>query len=124
MDHCFNGPIHGIAAQHCAAVVRKPFCSALAPLDGHRVCLDADLVCGEDKGGRGTARADLCPSCARQSGSTMNSPSPAAGDSRPLLDVSVVIPLFNEEESIEPLYEGLRAALGGLKKTFEIIFIN
>ena len=40
------------------------------------------------------------------------------------LDLSVVIPLFNEEESVRPLYEQLRAALGGLGRTFEIIFIN
>ncbi len=42
----------------------------------------------------------------------------------PRLDLSVVIPLFNEEESIKPLYEGLHSVLMALNKTFEIIFIN
>jgi glycosyltransferase involved in cell wall biosynthesis len=40
------------------------------------------------------------------------------------LDLSIVIPLFNEQESILPLYEGLTAVLSGLNRTFEIIFIN
>jgi len=43
---------------------------------------------------------------------------------RTQLDLSVVIPLFNEEESIQALYERLSAALTALGKTFEIIFIN
>lgn len=43
---------------------------------------------------------------------------------RDRIDLSIVIPLFNEEESIEPLYESLRAVLSGLNKTFEIIFVN
>lgn len=46
------------------------------------------------------------------------------GDWSSLLDLSVVIPLFNEEESVQPLYEGLRTALTALPKSFEIIFIN
>jgi len=40
------------------------------------------------------------------------------------LDISVVIPLFNEEESIVPLYDQLLPVLSRLGKTFEIIFIN
>ena len=44
--------------------------------------------------------------------------------SRSPLDLSIVIPLFNEQESILPLYEGLMAVLRGLHRTFEIIFIN
>ena len=40
------------------------------------------------------------------------------------IEVSVVVPLFNEVESIEPLYESLRTALGGLNRAFEIIFVN
>ena len=46
------------------------------------------------------------------------------GDWHPQLDLSVVIPLYNEEESIQPLYERLRAALNGLNKSCEIIFID
>lgn len=40
------------------------------------------------------------------------------------LDLSIVIPLFNEQESIMPLYEGLTAVLHRLNRSFEIIFIN
>jgi glycosyltransferase involved in cell wall biosynthesis len=40
------------------------------------------------------------------------------------MDLSIVVPLFNEQESIMPLYEGLIAVLRGLNKSFEIIFIN
>jgi glycosyltransferase involved in cell wall biosynthesis len=40
------------------------------------------------------------------------------------LDLSVIIPLYNEEESITPLYAKLIAALSPLGKSFEIIFIN
>ena len=38
--------------------------------------------------------------------------------------LSVVIPVYNEEESLENLYMRLMATLDGLKKSFEIIFIN
>jgi glycosyltransferase involved in cell wall biosynthesis len=40
------------------------------------------------------------------------------------LDITIVIPLFNEEESIIPLYDKLLAVLSGLKRSFEIILIN
>jgi glycosyltransferase involved in cell wall biosynthesis len=40
------------------------------------------------------------------------------------LDISVVVPLFNEEESIVPLYNQLLPVLTRQDKTFEIIFIN
>jgi glycosyltransferase involved in cell wall biosynthesis len=39
-------------------------------------------------------------------------------------DLSIVIPLFNEEESIQPLYEKLTQTLGSLKLEYEIIFVN
>ncbi len=42
----------------------------------------------------------------------------------PLVDLSIVIPLINEQESILPLYEGLVAVLRRLNHPFEIIFIN
>lgn len=40
------------------------------------------------------------------------------------IDISVVIPVFNEEENVGPLYEGLRAELGRLGKRWEILFID
>jgi glycosyltransferase involved in cell wall biosynthesis len=40
------------------------------------------------------------------------------------IDLSIVVPLFNEQESILPLYEGLLAVLRGLNRPYEIIFIN
>jgi glycosyltransferase involved in cell wall biosynthesis len=40
------------------------------------------------------------------------------------LELSIVIPLFNEEESILPLYQGLTTVLDGLNKPFELLFIN
>lgn len=40
------------------------------------------------------------------------------------LDVSVVIPLLNEEESIEPLYTALRRALDGMEERYEVIFVD
>lgn len=40
------------------------------------------------------------------------------------LDISIVVPLFNEEESIVPLYNQLLPVLTRQGKTFEIIFIN
>src|SRR5512147_1040076 len=40
------------------------------------------------------------------------------------IDVSVVIPLLNEEENLELLYNHLKAALNDLGKNFEIIFVD
>ena len=40
------------------------------------------------------------------------------------LDLSIIVPLFNEEECLVPLYNQLIAVLSRLGKTFEIIFIN
>ncbi len=38
--------------------------------------------------------------------------------------VSVVVPVYNEEESVLPLHDELTGALGALGKTFEIIIID
>jgi glycosyltransferase involved in cell wall biosynthesis len=38
--------------------------------------------------------------------------------------LSVVIPIYNEEDSINPLYDEIVAAVDGMYKGFEIIFIN
>jgi glycosyltransferase involved in cell wall biosynthesis len=40
------------------------------------------------------------------------------------LDLSIIVPLFNEEESLVLLYDQLIAALSRLGKSFEIIFVN
>jgi glycosyltransferase involved in cell wall biosynthesis len=50
--------------------------------------------------------------------------SPAAAVPADALDLSIIVPLFNEEESLAPLYQQLLAVLGPLGKSFEIIFIN
>jgi glycosyltransferase involved in cell wall biosynthesis len=40
------------------------------------------------------------------------------------LGISVVIPVFNEEESLLPLYETLSASLGAVGRSYEIIFVD
>ena len=39
-------------------------------------------------------------------------------------ELSVIIPIFDEEENIKPLYSELKTALGALNKVYEIIFID
>lgn len=43
--------------------------------------------------------------------------------SNPQLDLSVVIPLYNEEESLEPLYKEIKDALGSIPD-HEIVYVN
>jgi glycosyltransferase involved in cell wall biosynthesis len=38
--------------------------------------------------------------------------------------VSVVIPVFNEEENISPLYQALKAVMEGMKVAYEVIFVD
>ncbi|MBN1253880.1 MAG: glycosyltransferase family 2 protein [Deltaproteobacteria bacterium] len=38
--------------------------------------------------------------------------------------ISVVIPIFNEERNIAPLYRGLKAVLEGMEAEYEVIFID
>ncbi|HEX7972827.1 MAG TPA: glycosyltransferase family 2 protein [Anaerolineales bacterium] len=40
------------------------------------------------------------------------------------IDISVVIPLLNEEENLRPLYTQLKPVMAGLGKSYEIIFID
>jgi len=40
------------------------------------------------------------------------------------VDVSVVIPVYNEEESLPPLWDELRAVLTGLDVIFEVVFVD
>ena len=46
----------------------------------------------------------------------------AMGEER--IDISVVIPLLNEEENLEPLYARLTSVLDTLGKTYEIILVD
>ncbi|HPQ69708.1 MAG TPA: glycosyltransferase family 2 protein [bacterium] len=39
-------------------------------------------------------------------------------------ELSIVIPLFNEQDSLPPLYAQLTAALGALGRTYELLFID
>jgi len=38
--------------------------------------------------------------------------------------ISVVIPIFNEEETLETLYERIHGVLGQLEESWEVIFVN
>ncbi|HSF41099.1 MAG TPA: glycosyltransferase family 2 protein [Thermoanaerobaculia bacterium] len=40
------------------------------------------------------------------------------------MDLSVVVPLYNEEESVVALYEEIRAAADGLGKDYEIVLVD
>lgn len=40
------------------------------------------------------------------------------------MKISVVLPVFNEEENLEPLYEELKLALTSLELEYEVIFID
>jgi glycosyltransferase involved in cell wall biosynthesis len=45
-------------------------------------------------------------------------------ENREEMFLSIVIPIYNEEENIDPLYQEIIAAVDGKYKNFEIIFIN
>jgi dolichol-phosphate mannosyltransferase len=38
--------------------------------------------------------------------------------------ISIVIPVYNEEENVGPVYDRVRSVLSGLQQTSEIIFVN
>src|SRR5260370_1428142 len=40
------------------------------------------------------------------------------------MDVSVVIPLFNERDNLGPLHDELARILGGLGRTYEMLFVD
>jgi glycosyltransferase involved in cell wall biosynthesis len=46
----------------------------------------------------------------------------AAQDAAPYL--SVVIPVYNEQDNVAPAHDGLREALSGLGRTAEILFVD
>ena len=39
-------------------------------------------------------------------------------------DISVVIPLYNEEGNVEPMYEELGSVLGKLERPYEVIAVD
>jgi len=41
-----------------------------------------------------------------------------------VLDLSVVIPVYNEEENLAPLWAELRPVLEGLGLDFEVVFVD
>ncbi len=41
-----------------------------------------------------------------------------------MLDLSVVLPFYDEEENLAPLWEELRGVLAGLGLTFEVVFVD
>lgn len=43
---------------------------------------------------------------------------------RPIVTLSVLIPIFNEVHNIFPLFEKLRHALGKIEKPYEVIFVD
>jgi dolichol-phosphate mannosyltransferase len=55
---------------------------------------------------------------------TSFAPSEAAGERRGAADLSVVVPLFNEEDNIAALYRRLVAALDALWLGYELVFVN
>ena len=44
--------------------------------------------------------------------------------SKGAIEVSIVVPLFNEARNIVPLYEQLTQVLQALRKSYEIVFVN
>jgi len=43
---------------------------------------------------------------------------------RDWVDVSVIVPVFNERDNLRPLYAGLKEVLGSLELTYEVIFVD
>jgi glycosyltransferase involved in cell wall biosynthesis len=45
-------------------------------------------------------------------------------DSRERIEISVVVPVHDEEENVGPLYEALRSSLNELDRTYEIVVVD
>lgn len=52
------------------------------------------------------------------------STAPASNVEQRHLDLTVVIPVYNEEDNLEPLHERLHAVLPGLGLSYEILFVD
>lgn len=46
------------------------------------------------------------------------------GAACPVPELSVVVPIFNERENVQPLHEALSYALAGLSRSYEILFVD
>ncbi|HEX9036417.1 MAG TPA: glycosyltransferase family 2 protein [Ktedonobacterales bacterium] len=56
---------------------------------------------------------------------SMNMPTAKSQAVRPArVAISVVIPVYNEEESVQPLYDALSAQLNSIAQPYEIIFVD
>ena len=40
------------------------------------------------------------------------------------MELSIVIPIYNEEDNIKRLYNEIKQVITGISKTYEIIFVN
>ena len=54
----------------------------------------------------------------------MNSPANKRRSADRSLDLSVIIPVYNEEQNVGPLHERLKAVLESTGRTYEIIFVD
>jgi len=41
-----------------------------------------------------------------------------------MIDLSIVVPLYNEEQSVRPLYDAIAAAVDSLEQEIEFIFVD
>ena len=41
-----------------------------------------------------------------------------------MIDLSIVVPLYNEEQSVRPMYDAIAAAVDVLKQEVEIVFVD
>ena len=39
-------------------------------------------------------------------------------------DISVVVPLYNEQDNLRAFFDGLNTALGRTSRAFDLIFVN
>jgi glycosyltransferase involved in cell wall biosynthesis len=44
--------------------------------------------------------------------------------SKPTPDLSIIVPLYNEEDSVGPMYDAIKAAIDGAGHHYEIIFVD
>ncbi len=42
----------------------------------------------------------------------------------PPIDLSIVVPAYNEEENLRPLYEAIRSALADVRRSYELILVD